>query len=123
MKRSVVVGYKNNAIMLHDDEPNRAWRLHRGLRGLQMMPLLGQSMEELSPSPHKRKLAKLNEPTNFTATVVSLNALNLHVTLQGPSHVRGPKLEPVKLESDDSCFQLTKKKRKQLNKKSARDGR
>ena len=61
---------KNDAIMVHG-EPSRAWRHHRDLCGRQMISLIGQPMEEWTQSPHVRKLAELNEPANFKATVAS----------------------------------------------------
>ena len=54
--------------MFHD-EPNRAWRRPRGP---QMILLLGQPMEELTPLPHAPNLVvELDEPAHLTATVAS----------------------------------------------------
>ena len=48
LKGGVIVEYKNSLIMFHDD-PQRAWKLSQGPRRLQLMPLLGQLAEEVTP--------------------------------------------------------------------------
>ena len=40
MKGGVIIDYKNSRIMFHD-VPQRAWKLPKGSKGLQLIPLLG----------------------------------------------------------------------------------